>query len=121
MDRIDNANKIHNYIKNFLKSGEFYMAKEEIEVRSYTGRGLMYDKKCLGIVCNNPVELQGKLVGELIIKIIDDNASQEPEGREVFAALSFADDVKVALISRVKTDSMGTQSIIYWEDIPYID
>lgn len=111
--------KVYEYINNFLKSGEFYLDDEEIDVRSYSGRG-MYGKSCLGITCNNPVKVQGKLVAELTLQIVDEAISEEPEGRAVLGALSFADDVKVELISKVKTDSMGTQSIIYWENIPYI-
>jgi hypothetical protein len=109
--------QIYKLINEVAK--EFYLDDEDVEVRSYSGRG-MYGKECLGIVCDNPHAVQGKFIGECIIQIIDIAADVKDEGEAVRMAIDLADDIKVELINKVKMDSMGLQKIIYWENIPYV-
>ena len=110
--------EIYKLINEVAK--EFYLEGEDIEVRSYSGRG-MYGEECLGIVCDNPLAVQGEFVGECIIQIIDNATDVIDEGEAIRTAIDLANDVKVKLINKVKMDSMGLQKIIYWENIPYIE
>lgn len=72
------------------------------EPRSYSGRG-MFGQKCLGVSCDSEVRLIIDFVRELCATT-DDQAE--------------INDV-LDMISDVKTDSLGRQTIIYWPDIEW--
>lgn len=72
-------------------------------VRSYSGRG-MYGKSCVAI-------------------IIDRNKSEFEAGMEIATALASEecrmDLVDILLSSRIRQDSMGRDSVVYFPNIPW--
>jgi|SRR6478752_2189543 len=68
----------------------------------YSGRG-MYGKRCLGVVCDNPMAT--------LLSILDSFASGANELSEV--------QELIQELGRPQTDSMGLSSILYFPDVKW--
>lgn len=79
---------------------------EEIEARSYSGRG-MYGESCVGVTCDNPF----KVIAELAFMAGSDVAEEN---------YSLAQDILQAL-GETRSDSMGRSTIIYWPRIKWVE
>lgn len=72
--------------------GKAAYAGSEVDVRSYSGRG-MYGRSCLGVVCSL----------QLLLDIV----------------FEFGKTGEEFNLGSVKSDSMGCDTIYYWPDIPF--
>jgi hypothetical protein len=79
-----------------------------LDTQEYSGRG-MYGKKCLGVVVPNGSSLIG-----LGLHIL--NSARTSLGDEDCVIDDFIADIEDA-----KTDNMGRDTIVYWENLDYID
>lgn len=92
---------------------------QDYEVRKYSGRG-MYGRECLGITCEDPMQLLVSVIKHVVLFVID-NVGYDASSEQINDAMSLADDASVLLGQCVKTDNMGRDKILYWENIPYIE
>lgn len=76
----------------------------ECDLRSYSGRGMMYGASCLAVDCDST----GSLFAIVLRQIRDDGVvgSDLEEIADAF--------------DRMKTDSMGRNAIAYFPGIPYV-
>lgn len=89
----------------------FRIAKEMFkdagyEVRSYSGRS-MYGRKCLGVELD-----RGKEPCEAVLEAVAEYALNAEDAHDVRSFAGFLGSV-------VKTDSMGTGSIVYFPEIAW--
>lgn len=88
------------------------LQESELEVRSYSGRG-MYGDECVGVICSSEWEVCEKLMAYLADEI--ESASNDEERSVVIA---FQRDV-ADQIARSLADHMGRDNIIvYWRNLP---
>lgn len=78
------------------------------EVRSYRGRGMSPDERCLAVT---PVGSFGSLLAE-IVGVTADLARQD-EDYDVEAVQS--------ALRRMRTDTLGLGQIIYFPGVPYVE
>lgn len=92
-----------------INATKFKMAVEEagFEPSSYSGR-CMYGKSCIGVTCDNVVEVAVKVLAELVMNRA--GATDEDEIRDL------AEE-----IGKARWDSMGRSFIVYWPGVEWVN